>query len=162
MSNSHVNGAVSESSTIAKDLTLVKFDAAAVTAFWQSSAARLMRSSEVFMRGMGHVARLETELGQQLLQRGMAGLKTPAFGGELQARAREQSSHVTQEFESLIVSLRKIADESRNTCSDATLALFEAASPAVPPAPPAAPHIDAPVIKPKPNAATAAAARAAE
>jgi hypothetical protein len=135
---------------------VAKFDPAAITAFWQSSVARLMRSGEVFRRGMTEVARLETELGQHLLQRGMAGFKPLALGGEPEERVRAQFDHATQEFESLITSLRKIADESRNAYSDATLALFETASPAAHQFPPAAPKIAEPVIKPRPNAARAA------
>jgi hypothetical protein len=152
MSNYDEKGAAAQTST----LSTVKLDPAAVASFWQSSMARLMRSSEIFRRGMTEVARLETELGQQLLQRGMVGFKPPALGGEPEARVREQFDQATQEFESLIISLRRIADESRTAYSDATLALFETSSPAKDQFPPAAPHVDEPLIKPRPNAARAA------
>ena len=164
MSNLNGNGTAQNGSAPHFTLTPPNFDAGAVAAFWQSSAARLLRSSEVFMRGMAEVARLEAELGQQLLQRGMAGLKIPPQGEALEERARAQLGHASHEFESLIASLRKIGDESRSAYRDATLALFDTGSPAGPKNSSAGRHIDDPVIKPKPapHAASPARANAAE
>jgi hypothetical protein len=162
MSSSTANGAASDSGIFSKGLTPAKFDATAVTAFWQSGAARWMRSCEVLMRGMAEVARLEGELGQNLLQVAMAGMKTPSLGGKPEARAHQQLDTATQEFAGLITSLRKIADESRKICNDATLALFEAASPATHLSETVMPHAAEPLTKGKQPPIPAALARTAE
>jgi hypothetical protein len=130
MSSSTTNGAASDSGIFSKGLTAAKIDAAAVTAFWQSGATRWLRSSEIIMRGMAQVARLEGELGRNLLQLALAGMKTPAVAGKPEEGAHAQLDTATQEFAGLITSLRKIVEESRNICNAATLALFEAGSPA--------------------------------
>ncbi len=162
MSNSTANGAASNSSIFSNGLTPAKFDGAPVTAFWQAGAARWMRSSKILMRGMAEVARLEGELGRNLLQVAVAGIKTPSFGGNPEERARDQLGIATQEFSGLIASLREIADKSRNVCNDATLALFEANSPAAHTSPPVVPHAAEPPIKGKQAPIPTAPARAAE
>lgn len=161
MSSLNGNGAAPNGGTTHSNLTPPNFDAGAVVTFWQSSAARLMRSKEVFMRGMAEVARLEVELGQRLLQRGMVGLRMPASGEAAQDRARVQLNHATQEFESLVASMRKIGDEARGAYRDATLALFDAALPPAQQFPPAAADIDGLLVKPKPAPLAATPVRAA-
>jgi hypothetical protein len=98
------------------------------------------------------------------MQHGLAELKTPAPGRETQQLARAQLGHATQEFEGLIASLRKIADASRCAYKDATLALFDAASPAAHPSHPAELHAGEQVINvaPVPTAAAPGMARTAE
>jgi hypothetical protein len=162
MSSSTANGAASDSDIISKGLTSAKFDGAAITAFWQSGATRWMRSSEILMRGMAEVARLEGELGRNLLQVAMAGMKTPSFAGKPEERARDQLGTATHEFAGFVTSLRKITEESRKSCKDATLALFEAGSPAAHPSEPVVPHTAEPLTKGKPAPTPSALARAAE
>ena len=161
MSNSTANGAASKSSIFSDGPAPATFDAAAVTALWRSHATRWMRSSQVLMRGMAEVARLEGELGRNLLQVAMAGIKTPSFGGKPGERAREQLSVAAQEFAGLIASLRKISDESRNVCNEATLALFDGASPAAHLSEPVVPHAAEPPTKGRLAPIPAALARAA-
>lgn len=125
MSHSNGHDTAAKNETPFTGMISPKFDPAAVAAFWQSSSARLMRSTEVFIRGMVGVARLEAELGQQLLQRGVVGHKTPSSSAA-EEQAGAQAGQATQEFEKIIAGLRKIGEESRNTCREATFALFGA------------------------------------
>ncbi len=132
-----------------------KLDAAAVTEFWLSGSARLMRSGEVFMRGMAAVGRLEAELGQELLHRRMARFQTPSLTAKPDERVRAQIDQTVQEFDSLVEGLRKIADEFRHTINDSTQALFEAKNPAPQQSMAASIHIDEPSFKRKPAPAAA-------
>jgi hypothetical protein len=143
-SGSLADGSTAESGAKPMGAMSKTFDAGAVVAFWHDSAARLMRSNELFMRGMSEVARLEAELGQHLLERGMAGLKAPTSGGKPEERARTQLGEATAAYESLLTNLRKIADESRKACHDATLALFDEARPAAAAAMADVPHVGEP------------------
>jgi hypothetical protein len=129
MTNANGNGAAANGAMHAMSTLQPKFDAAAMTAFWMSGSARLMRSSEVFMRGMTEVARLEAELGQQFLQRGMIGLRTASLGAKPDQFARAEIDQAALDVDSLITTMRKIADEFRHTIHESTQALFDVAGP---------------------------------
>jgi len=157
MSDPNEIGAKPNGNTFPASFAAPKFDPAAVSAFWQSSAARLMRSSEIFMHGMAEVARLEAEIGQQLLQRVMGNLKAPATDAKPEERAQEQLNQAMQACESLITRLRNMANKSWHVCNDATMALFETGyrSEALPPAL----HMNEPILQGKtvPSVATSGA-----
>jgi len=162
MSNSTANGAASPSSIFSDGPSPATFDGAAITAFWKSNTARWMRSGQILMRGMAEVARLEGELGRNLLQAAMAGVKLPSIDGKPEERAREQLGIATTEFSGLIAGLRKIAEETMNVCNDATLALFEAGSPRANLSDPALPHAAEPLTRDSLAPSPAVLARAAE
>jgi hypothetical protein len=132
-----------------------KLDTAAVTEFWLSSSARLMRSSEVFMRGMAAVGRLEAELGQEFLNRRMASFQATGLHVKPDERVRAQIGQTVEEFDSLVTGLRKIADEFRHTLNDSTQALFDVAAPPPAQSMAASIHIDEPPFKRKPAPAAA-------
>jgi hypothetical protein len=139
-----VNGAMPTPTVIPS-----KFDTTAMTTFWMSGSARLMRSSEVFMRGMTAVAKLEAELGQQYMQRAMAALQTFGLGAMPDQRARAQIDQTMLGLNSLITTMLKIADEFRQTVNESTQALFDVSSPGPQQSLAASIHIDDPAAKGK-------------
>lgn len=146
-----LNGALPTASTFQS-----RFDPTAETIFWMTSSARLIRSSEILMRGMTEVGRLEAELGQQYLQRSMGALQTPELGTKPDKLARAQMDYAMQNVEGLVTTARQIADQFRHTIEASTLALFEVSAPAAPAQSLAASiHIDDPVVRRKPAQAAA-------
>ncbi len=123
------------------------FDMTAVTAFWMSGSARLMRSSEVFMRGMTAVARLEAELGQQFLQRGMIAMQTTALETKPDQAARGQFDPALLDVGGLITTMRKITEEFQQTISDSTQALLDVSTPAQQQSVAASIHIGDPIVR---------------
>ncbi len=144
------NGAASNGAMPPLGVTTAKFDTTAMTTFWMSGSARLMRSSEIFMRGMTAVARLEAELGQQVLQRGMAAFRMPGLGVKPEELARTQIDQTMLDVESLMTTMRSIADEFRHTINDSTQALFDVPSTAPEPSFAASIHIEDPVPRRRP------------
>lgn len=151
MTSPNGNGAALNGALPTASALQPKFDLAAVTTFWMSSSARLMRSSEILMRGMTEVGRLEAELGQQYLQRSMSALQTPVLGTKPDQLARTQMDHAMQNVDGLVTTMRKIADQFRHTIEASTQALFEVSTPAAPAQSLAASiHIDDPIVRRKP------------
>jgi hypothetical protein len=127
-----------------------KFDVSAMATFWMSNAARVMRSSEIFMRGIGEVTRLEAELGQQYWQRSLGELQMQALVTKPDQLARTRIDQTMQDVESLIVTMRKIADEFRHAINESTQALLDVPRPEQEQSLVASIHIDDPVIRRKP------------
>ncbi len=131
-----------------------KFDPTAMTSLWISSSAGLMRASEILRRGMTEVARLEAELGQQYVQRTIGAMQTPVFGMKPDQLMRAQIDQATQNVDSLVTAMRKIADAFRHTIEESSQALFDGApKPAAEQSFVASIHIDDPVVRRKPAAA---------
>ncbi len=126
-----------------------RFDPAAVTAFWMSSSARMMRSSAILMQGMTEVARLEATLGQQCLQRSMSALHGSVHGAKPDQMARMEVDEAMQNVDSLITTMRKISDQFRHTLWGSTHALFDNAAAVSEPSFAASIHVDDPVVKRK-------------
>jgi hypothetical protein len=157
MTSPNGDGAVPNAAMPPTSVIQATFDPAAVATFWMSSSARLMRSAEIFMRGMTEIGRLEAAFGQQYLQRGMTALHTPALGTKPDELTRSQIDQTMHDVETLITTMRKIADELRHTINDSTQALFDISSPGPEPCLSAAIHIDDPVVKRKPTPVPAVA-----
>ncbi len=148
MTNPTGNGAASNGATPAAGMMTAAFDPAAVTSFWMSSSARMMRSGEIMVRGMTEVARLEAELGQQYLQHSLSVLQTPVLSARPDQLARTQADHAMQNVEVLLNTMRKMSDQFRQTIEESTQALFDMPATRAPAQSLAASiHITDPVVK---------------
>jgi hypothetical protein len=137
MTNANGNGAMPHTRAAQPS-----FDPAAGMALWMSSTARLMRAGGIFMRGMTEVTRLEAELGQQYMQRGMAAMQSAASGAKPGQLGRTQIDQAMQDVDGLITTMRKITDQVRHMLGESTQALLDVADQAAELSPAAAVHDD--------------------
>jgi hypothetical protein len=156
MTNESTNGTIINGAAHASSAnpSAPPFDTAAITTMWMSSAARLMRANEIFMRGMSDVARMEAELGQHILQRGMGVLQTSKLGARPEQVMRTQMDQTMLTVDHLITSMRQIADEFRHTVGESTQALFDVSHAAQVPSAAASVHADSALVKSTSGATT--------
>jgi hypothetical protein len=112
-------------------IAVLKFDPTATMQFWQKATARFTRANEQLFKGLTTAARMQVELGQELMQSQMAALKHFTPGEKPEAILKTQIAHQTDEADHLFESIRKISDEIRHSFTEATRTLMEAEVPEV-------------------------------
>jgi len=136
--------------------TLRGFEAAARRASFALAANELHLSHSAVSH---QIKLLEAELGQQYVQRTIGAMQTPVFGMKPDQLMRAQVDQATQNVDSLVTAMRKIADAFRHTIEESSQALFDGApKPAAEQSFAASIHIDDPVVRRKPAAAEPIAA----
>jgi hypothetical protein len=110
-------------------IAALKFDPTATMQFWQKATARFTRANEQLFHGLTAAARMQVELGQELLQSQVAALKHITPGENPESMLKTQLTHQTQEAEHLFKSIRKISDEIRHSFTEATRTLMETDTP---------------------------------
>jgi len=106
-------------------IAALKFDPSATMEFWQKATARFTRANEQLFRGLTAAARLQVELGQELIQSQMSALTHMTPGEKPEEMLKSQLAHQTQEAEHLFKAIRKISDEIRHSFTEATHTLME-------------------------------------
>jgi hypothetical protein len=108
----------------------VKFDPLAALQFWQKSASRFSRANEVLVRGFTAAARLQVELGQELIQSQLSAFTQITPGEKPESILKTQIAHQTEDAHHLFEAIRKISDEIRLSFTEASRTLLETEAPA--------------------------------
>jgi hypothetical protein len=111
-------------------IAALKFDPSATMEFWQKATARFTRANEQLFRGLTAAARMQVELGQELVQSQMSAFKHITPGEKPETLLQSQIAHQTEETDHLFESIRKISDEIRHSFTEATRTLMETEAPA--------------------------------
>jgi hypothetical protein len=99
----------------------VKHESGTMMRVWQHNATRMLRANERLMHGIMSAAKLQIELGQEVLQHRL---------DRMQAGAPESAGHSmieqqTKEMERLMAAMREISEEMRISFAEAAKLLFE-------------------------------------
>jgi hypothetical protein len=102
----------------------VEQNAGTVMRVWQNNATRMLRANERLMNGMMSTAKLQIELGQEVLQHRLermnAVTQTPA-----PEAGNSMIEHQTKELERLMHAMREMTEEMRTSFAEAAKLLFE-------------------------------------
>jgi len=101
-------------STTSRDAIKI-FDAANAMQFWTNSASRFSRANKVLVRGFTAAARMQVELGQELIQSQASAFKQITLGEKPAAMLKSQIAHQTEETEHFFEGIRKISNEIRHS-----------------------------------------------
>lgn len=91
---------------------------------WQNNAARMLRANERLMNGIMSTAKLQMELGQEVLQHRLDRMNTVAQTPAPEA-GHSMIEQQTREIERLMTVMREMAEEMRTSFADAAKLLFE-------------------------------------
>jgi hypothetical protein len=103
----------------------MKEKSGAMMEMWQGSAARMMRANERVMHGFMTAAKMEIELGKELMARRMEAFKTVAESGKPEQMLQTQYQRSVQEMEHIMETMRAVSSEMREGFSEAAKLLFE-------------------------------------
>jgi uncharacterized protein YukE len=103
----------------------MKEKSGAMMEMWQGSAARMMRANERVMHGFITAAKLEIELGKDLMARRMEVFKTVTESGKAEHVLQSQYQRSVQEMEHIMETMRAVSTEMRDGFSEAAKLLFE-------------------------------------
>jgi hypothetical protein len=101
-----------------------------VMRFWTDSASRFSRANKVLVRGFTAAARMQVELGQELIQSQASAFKQITPREKPEAILKSQIAHQAEETEHLFEGIRKISDEIRHSFTEATRTLIATEAPA--------------------------------
>lgn len=106
-------------------IAALKFDPTSTMQFWQKATARFTRANEQLFKGLTAAARMQVELGQELMQSQMSVLQHFTPGEKPEAMLKTQMAHQSEEAEHLFKAIRQISDEIRHSFTEATHTLME-------------------------------------
>lgn len=107
----------------------LKFDATATMQFWQKATARFTRANEQLFQGLTAAARMQVELGQELMHSQLTAFTHFTPGEKPESILKTQLAHQTEEAEHMFEAIRKISDEIRHSFTEATRTLMETEAP---------------------------------
>jgi len=99
----------------------VKHETQTAIGIWQHNAARMMRANERIIHGFMAAAKLQIDVGQEVLRHRMDRLQTTKPDTAPHTIIEAQ----TQDFQRIIGTMREVSEELRVTFSDAAKLLFE-------------------------------------
>ena len=103
----------------------VKFDPLVALRLWQKSTSRFSRANELLVRGFTAAARIQVELGQELIQSKVSAITKINPGDKPEAILKTQIVHQSEEAQHLFEAIRKISDEIAQSFTEATRTLLE-------------------------------------
>lgn len=108
---------------VASGADAVNHESTTMMHLWQHNATRMMRANERLMSGIMSAAKLQIELGQEVLQQRLDRMAaTHATTKEDGKSLIEQQTH---EMERLMAAMREISEEMRISFAEAAKLLFE-------------------------------------
>jgi hypothetical protein len=99
----------------------VKYEAKTGINIWQNNAARMIRANERIIQGIMSAAKLQIEVGQDVLRHRVDRLQNT----KPDTAPHSIIEHQTQDFQRIIGALREVSEEWRTTFAEASKLLFE-------------------------------------
>jgi hypothetical protein len=99
----------------------VKHETKTGLGIWQNNAARMIRANERIIQGIMSAAKLQIEVGQDVLRHRVDRLQNT----KPDTAPHTIIQHQTQDFQRMIGAMREVSEEWRTTFADAAKLLFE-------------------------------------